>query len=103
VRRTATWPGTGVHTVRELQRRHRRLNRRVQSATFVISCMRAGATLHLTFRNGGRKSQPEWMLSDGQRISSEVARLVINDHRVVSVGDSLFQGMTGQTYRYVEL
>jgi hypothetical protein len=61
------------------------------------------ATLHLTFRNGGRKSQPEWMLSDGQRISSEVARLVINDHRVVSVGDSLFQGMTGQTYRYVEL
>jgi hypothetical protein len=97
--KAATWPGAGVHTVRELQRRHRRLDRRVNSANFVISCMRAGATLHLTFGRNG----PVWSLSDGRKISDEVARLVTTDHRVIGVGDALFQGMTAQSFRYVEL
>jgi hypothetical protein len=91
------WPGAGVHTVRELQRRHRRLDRRVNSANFVIACMRDGATLHLAFQRGG----PVWSLSDGRRITDDVARVVIADHRVVGVGDCLLKNLPSQTYRYV--
>jgi hypothetical protein len=97
--KAATWRGVGVHTVRELQRRHRRLDRWVNSANFIISCMRAGATLHLTYRRNG----PVRSLSDGRRVSDEIAQMVIVDRRVAAVGDSLFRGMTSQTYRYTEL
>jgi hypothetical protein len=98
--KAATWPRAGVHTVRELQRRHRRLDRRVNSANFVINCMRHGATLHLTLTRTG----PVWTLSDGRgrKIPDEVARLVIADHRVVGVGDCLLKNLSSQTYRFVE-
>jgi hypothetical protein len=93
-----TWRSVGVHTVAELQRRHYKLDRRINSASFVLSCMRGGATLHLTYQHSG----PAWALSDGRRVPDEVARLVTNDHRVVGVGDVLFQGMAAQTFRFHE-
>jgi hypothetical protein len=85
--KAATWPHAGVHTVRELQRRHRRLDRRVNAANAVIACMRRGARLYLTFQRSG----PTWVLSDGRKISDEVARLVIADHRVGGVGTVCFE------------
>jgi hypothetical protein len=41
-------------------------------------------------------------LSDGTVITDEIAKVVIADHRVISVGDALFKNMLGQTWRYVD-
>jgi hypothetical protein len=68
----------------------------------VINAMRKkGRTLHLTNRWYG----PEWRLDDGTRIESEVARIVIKNLNVVSVGDALpFGGnVPAQTWRYAEV
>jgi hypothetical protein len=43
-----------------------------------------------------------WRLSDGTCVSSEIAKTVILDPDVVSVGDALFQDMPVQTFCFVE-
>jgi hypothetical protein len=60
--------------------------------------MQRGASLHLTFTRQGS----DFVLSNGVRVTPEVALMVVNDVRVVSVNDGLFPS-TPQTWRYVEL
>jgi len=59
--------------------------------------MSRGASLNLTFMRNGSA----FTLSDGTPVSSEIALMVVNDIRVVSVNDGLFP-TTPQTWRYVE-
>jgi hypothetical protein len=73
------------------------LSRRCQrEAASVLSAMERGQHLNVWFNHQG----PHWKLSGGRRVPDDVARLVIENERVVSVGDSLFAGMTPQTFRY---
>jgi hypothetical protein len=58
--------------------------------------MASGASLHLMFL----QHKSLWTLSDGTVVAPEIAMAVVNDVRVASVGDGLFQ--TSQTWRYVE-
>jgi hypothetical protein len=76
-------------------RRH--LDRRRRSGARVISEMSRGAALHLTFTKSGSK----FVLSNGTPVSTDIALLVVNDVRVVSVNDGLFPG-TPQTWRWAE-
>jgi hypothetical protein len=59
--------------------------------------MAKGSTLHLTYTKGGGR----WALSNGKTIASEVARAVVNDLRIVGVGDALFDDAS-QTWRYAD-
>jgi hypothetical protein len=59
--------------------------------------MAAGASLHLMFL----QHKSFWTLSDGTVVAPEIAMAVVNDVRVVSVGDGLFPA-TSQTWRFVE-
>jgi hypothetical protein len=93
-----TWRGIGVQTVGQLQRKHRRLDRNRNGAAAVLTKMQRGATLNLSFERGARR----WLLSDGTSVTDEVAKIVTLDHRVINVGDALFKGMPGQTFRYIE-
>jgi len=86
-----------IPTVNSLRANHRKLDRRRGDAAHVISAMSRGASLHLTFTRRGS----DFMLSNGIRVTPEVALLVVNDVRVVSVNDGLFP-TTPQTWRYVE-
>jgi hypothetical protein len=69
-----------------------------REAINVIRAMEAGASLHLTFG----KANSYWELSNGKKVASDVALMVVNDLRVVGVGDSLFQGASSQTWRAAE-
>jgi hypothetical protein len=96
--RSVTWPSVGVQTVGQLQRKHRRLDRNRRAAAVVLTKMQRGQSLNLSFEWGMRR----WLLSDGTSITDEVAKIVTADHRVLSVGDALFENMPGQTWRYVD-
>src|SRR5262245_53346990 len=86
-----------VPTAQSLARLRRFQDRRRQKAASVIAAMAAGATLNLTFTKTGSA----WTLSDGTRVTPEIALMVANDVRVVGVNDGLFP-VTPQTWRYVE-
>ena len=74
------------------------LSRRCQrEAASVLSAMERGQHLNVWFNH----QHPHWKLSGGRRVPDDVARLVIESERVVSVGDVPFAGMTPQTFRYV--
>jgi hypothetical protein len=60
--------------------------------------MRSGAALHLTHRPGGG----QWTLSTGETISDAVARVLLANPNIVGVGDALFAGELGQTWRWEE-
>jgi hypothetical protein len=94
----AYWPGFGVQTARQLQRKHRRLDRNRKAATGVLTKLIRGESLNLSFERGMRR----WLLSDGTNVTDEVAKIITADHRVISVGDALFRNMPGQTWSYVE-
>jgi hypothetical protein len=96
--RSVTWPGVGVQTAAQLQRKHRLLDRRRQGAAAVLIKMQRGRSLNLSFERGMRR----WLLSDGTSITDEVAKIVTADHRVVGIGDSLFRNMPSQTWRWAE-
>jgi hypothetical protein len=98
MRRPVTWPGVGVQTLDQLQRKHRRLDRNRASVARTLTAMQRGNTLYLSFERGMRR----WLLSDGTTITDEVAKVVIADHRVTNVGDALVKNMLGQTWRFVE-
>jgi hypothetical protein len=86
-----------AHTVRSLARARRLLDRRRHEAAAVIAAMAGGASLQLSFSKHGST----WTLSDGAVVSTEVALLIVNDVRVISVNDGLFP-TTPQTWRYCE-
>jgi hypothetical protein len=86
-----------IPTVVSLRAKRRQLDRRRRGAARVITEMARGASLHLAFTRHGS----DFMLSNGTRVTPEVALLVVNDVRIVGVNDGLFPA-TPQTWRYVE-
>jgi superfamily II DNA or RNA helicase len=97
-----------VHTPRSrrllAQRLGRRRRRRLDvqaEARHVIDLMSEGARLNLAY---DRRRQVVWHLSVvGVEVPDEIARVVIASEQVVAVGDTLFEGMLSQTYRYCEI
>jgi hypothetical protein len=89
--RPVIWPGVGVQTAGQLQRKHRRLNRHRQAAATALTKMQRGQSLNLSFERGMRR----WLLSDGSSVTDAVAKIVTADPRVCSVGDALFQRYAG--------
>jgi hypothetical protein len=98
MRRAAHWPRATIHTPASLQRINRRLTRRSAGVTQVLSAMEHGAALHLHFQNG----RAIWRLSTGAFITTEIADAMIQNARVVGVGDSLFPDYPSQTWRFCE-
>jgi len=63
----------------------------------VLQALRQGQVLHRSHsHNGG-----VWFLTNGRRVTDEVAQLVITDVRVIGCDDRLFVN-TQQTFKYVE-
>jgi hypothetical protein len=95
------WRGVGVQSVKQLQRKHRKLDRQALSAEVVVNRMRdEGACLHLYH---DRRRGPVWRLSVAEaEVPDAVARLVIQREDVVAVGDTLFADCLSQTYRFYE-
>jgi hypothetical protein len=56
----------------------------------------SGYALHMQHRWHGA----HWFLSNNEKVDAEIAELIIKDPRVAAVGDSLFEGEPGQTWRY---
>jgi hypothetical protein len=96
--RPAHWPGVGVQTAAQLQRKHRRLDRNRATAAAVLTKLQRGQSLNLSFERGMRR----WLLSDGTAVTDDVAKITTADHRVVGIGDSLFRNMPSQTWRWAE-
>jgi hypothetical protein len=67
----------------------------VRQAAAVLSQMEAGLVLHLSFSPSGQR----WMLSNGERVASDVAELVVASSSVTANGDALFDGQS-QTWRW---
>jgi hypothetical protein len=85
-----------IPTVRQLQLQRRLQERRRRRCSAVIQKMQVGGlALHL--------EQPDrWSLSSGERVPTEVARLVIASTHIVGVGDSLFgTAALSQTFRVI--
>ena len=77
---------------RKVQLRHRScMINRINQA---LAAMRAGQTLHLQYREG----RPLWSLSNGQRVTAEVAALLTSNANVVPAGDALFPDQPAQTW-----
>jgi hypothetical protein len=55
------------------------------------------------YRGLDYRKRVQWMLSDGEVIDDEIARLVIKHNDIAGVGDTLFPefGELSQTFRYV--
>jgi hypothetical protein len=88
-----------IPTVQSLRRQAARIDRHHHAAARVVAAMRRdGLALHLSYEPSGAV----WRLSDGTCVSSEIAKTVILDPDVVSVGDALFQDMPVQTFCFVE-
>jgi hypothetical protein len=85
-----------MHIPESLRARRRHLDRRRHGAARIISEMSRGAALHLTFT----KSGSNFVLSNGTPVPTDIALLVVNDVRVVSVNEGLFP-TAPQTWRYV--
>jgi hypothetical protein len=68
----------------------------IESAQRVLSEMKRGASLHLRHTPRG----PEWTLSSGRSVKTSVAKMVTCSASVVAVGDALFAGVPGQTWRW---
>jgi hypothetical protein len=96
--RPVTWHGVGVQTAAELQRKHRRLDRKNRNTVDVLQQTRAGARLILHYRNG----KAIWLLDPGGEVAAETAARVIAHLDVVAVGDCLFTSALSQTFRFVE-
>jgi hypothetical protein len=85
-------------TIREQHRRSDRLKAKVAT---VIDAMCRGQTLRC---QQGCEGAVWWLSKDGQRITNEVAQLVIKNPAVASVGDALPLNIDvpAQTWRYVD-
>lgn len=87
-----------ILTPASLQKVNRRLERQRREAKAAFKALRDGAVLR--HQLGGR--DPGWVLSSGERLSEEVARIIIFDHRVAGCGDSLLGPALSQSFRWVE-
>jgi hypothetical protein len=93
--RPVTWPGVGVQTAGQLQRKHRSLDRRRQAAAVVLTAMQRGQSLQLV--QTGSAPVAIVRRRPGQRRDRQAGS---RRPRVVDVGDALFEGMPGQTWRW---
>jgi hypothetical protein len=87
-----------TRNVRQLALQARKLDRLNTRTVQVVDAMRGGAALQLEFRYGAQR----WRLTNGCEVHRDVARIVIQNPNIISVGDVLFVGMLAQTFRYVE-
>jgi hypothetical protein len=87
----------GIYTPSELHRLGRHLERRLARANTTLAAMCRGESLHLQYQAG----RPLWRLSGGRSVSVEIAEILTNHASVAPVGDALFNGMPGQTWRFV--
>jgi hypothetical protein len=76
-------------------RRLDRLNRKVES---VLAAMRDGAVL----RRVHLPRSIVWMLSTGEAVTADAARLVIERSEIADVGDCLFGFEFSQTWRFID-
>jgi hypothetical protein len=84
------------YSVSYLRYQRRRVEHRRAGAARVITAMRDhGLALHVSHEKSGNL----WWLSDGSSVTPEVAEIVIAHPDIASVGDGLFRGALGQTYR----
>jgi hypothetical protein len=87
-----------VPTVTSLRRTNSLIDRRWRAADRVIATMRdQGQALHVSHE----KPKDIWWLTNGSRVSPEIAKLVIVHPDIASVGDAPFGGTPGQTYRHI--
>jgi hypothetical protein len=61
-----------------------------------LRAMRSGAALHFEYTRNG----PRWLLSNGMKLTPEVARAIVSAPNVVVVDHALFKDTTAQTWRY---
>jgi hypothetical protein len=88
-------------TLAPIRKRHQRDDRLKAKAAAAIEIMRHGSALHCQHDCYGAV----WWLSEGgQRISDEIAQLVITNPAIAGVGDALPLNIDipSQTWRYVE-
>jgi hypothetical protein len=64
---------------------------------YCAAAMCNGQSLHLQYRAGA----PLWSLSGGKAVPAEVAEILTKHASVVPAGGALFDGMPGQTWRFV--
>jgi hypothetical protein len=86
-----------IPTVQSIRRARRFQDHRRAAAARVILMMARGATLNLMFTKTGSA----FTLSDGTYVAPEIAIMVINDVRIISLQDGLFPALP-QTWRHVE-
>jgi hypothetical protein len=75
----------------------RRLDWLNEAIAHALDEMRNGQSLHLQYEPAG----PVWRLAAGRRLHDAVARMVIVNPNVISVGDALFESAPSQTYRWI--
>jgi hypothetical protein len=83
---------------RRLHRKSRRLDRKIAAIAAVLGAMRAGRALRLHFGSSGA----QWRLTNGMRVTPEVARIIISDPHVTPCDGTLFRECAAQTWRYTE-
>jgi len=87
---------TQRNTARRLDRQRQREERDRAAVAAALKALEAGAVLQRT----NRAHTVRWTCG-GAALSPEAAVLVVNNPRVVGVGDGLFPGFS-QTYRWCE-
>jgi hypothetical protein len=86
-----------VPTAIELRRQARRLDRRGIHVGRVLSELRRGAVLQLSY-----EPRRLWRLSSGAFVTDNVAKIIIGLPCVEGVGDTLFAGGLSQTWRFID-
>jgi hypothetical protein len=86
-----------IPTVQSLRRQAARIDRRRRAADRVVAAMRDGAALRCSHERSG----VVWWLSNGRSVSPEIAKFVIVNADIMSVGDSLFRNVPAQTFCFV--
>jgi hypothetical protein len=59
----------------------------------------SGAALRLTH---GRRDGDTWTLTNGIKVSTEAARLLINHPNIIDCGGALFRNLPGQVFHFAE-
>ena len=85
-------------TTAKLRANARKLDQLNGKVATVLAAMQRGEALHHErMWYGGI-----WWLSNGRRITDEIAQLVIQNTNVTSVGDALLSDVPAQTWRWIE-
>jgi hypothetical protein len=87
-----------IPALQSLRRQKERTDRHRRAAERIVTAMRKnGLSLFLSYE----RARDTWVLSDGTRVPPEIAAHVIRNGNIAPVGDALFKGVRGQTYRVV--